>query len=377
MLRLRARVLLLIPLALLLSFPIAAQSHATTDWDVRPSLKFDTLCALNVLSSDPYYLEYYRADYERLAKQFKPEELAAFANLKRRIKDQNGGIISAQLALYFSAVDAETIPEMIKVVEDSSALQRNLKATPYYDEEQWKVYDASRSDLKAALLALERIHFETDWKQNALPVVEKARAAITAELPRYNIVPVIEAKLGKPLASNRITVYLLYYSEPHGIRITGTRFLTHYSYPFRIVLRNAIHEMMHPPYDLAHDAELRKDLDSLRSDPYLMNKVEHHDPSFGYNTLDGLVEEDSVQVLEEVIAEHFGAGHDSRAYWREQDGGIHVFAVALYSLMQEQHFAEGSEPFPAFLKRMFREGKFAKGEIEHRNQAFFAGLVIP
>jgi len=373
MLRLRARLLLLIPLALLLSFPIAAQSHATTDWDVRPSLKFDTLCALNVLSSDPYYLEYYRADYERLAKQFKPEELAAFANLKRRIKDQNGGIISAQLALYFSAVDAETIPEMIKVVEDSSALQRNLKATPYYDEEQWKVYDASRPDLKAALLALERIHFETDWKQNALPAVEKARAAITAELPRYNIVPVIEAKLGKPLASNRITVYLLYYSEPHGIKITGTRFLTHYSYPFRIVLRNAIHEMMHPPYDLAHDAELRKDLDSLRGDPYLMNKVEHHDPSFGYNTLDGLVEEDSVQALEEVIAEHFGAGHDSRAYWHEQDGGIHVFAVALYSLMQEQHFAEGSEPFPAFLKRMFREGKFAKGEIERRNQAFFAG----
>ena len=377
MLRLRARVLLLIPLALLLSFPIAAQSHATTDWDVRPSLKFDTLCALNVLSSDPYYLEYYRADYERLAKQFKPEELAAFANLKRRIKDQNGGIISAQLALYFSALDAETIQEMIKVVEDSSAMKRNLKATPYYDEEQWKVYEDSRPDLKAALQALQRIGFEKDWKQNALPVVEKARAAIIAELPRYNIVPVIEAKLGKPLASNRITVYLLYYSEPHGIKITGTRFLTHYSYPFRIVLRNAIHEMMHPPYDLVHDAELRKDIDSLRGDPYLMNKVEHHDPSFGYNTLDGLVEEDSVQVLEEVIAEHFGAGHDSRAYWREQDGGIHVFAVALYSLMQEQHFAEGTEPFPAFLKRMFREGKFAKGEIERRNQAFFAGLVIP
>jgi hypothetical protein len=350
----------------------AQSNHTSTDWDVRPSLKFDTLCALNVLSGDPYYLEYYRADYERLAKLFKPEELAAFANLKHRIKDENGGIISAQLALYFSAVDAETIPEMVRVVEDSSAMERNLKTTPYYDDEQWKVYDASRPDLKAALLALERIHFETDWKQNALPPVEKARAAITAELPRYNIVPVIEAKLGKPLASNRITVYLLYYSEPHGIKITGTRFLTHYSYPFRIVLRNAIHEMMHPPYDLAHDAELRKDLDSLRADPFLMNKVEHHDPSFGYNTLDGLVEEDSVQALEEVIAEHFGAGHDSRAYWREQDGGIHVFAVALYSLMQEQHFAEGSDPFPAFLKRMFREGKFAKGEIERRNQAFFA-----
>jgi hypothetical protein len=367
------RVLALLLLWLLLPRAQAISNHASTDWDVRPSLKFDTLCALNVLSGDPYYLEYYRADYDRLSKQLRPEELTALANLKRRIKDQNGGILSAQLSLYFSAVDAETIPEMIRVVDDGSAMKRNLQATPYYDEQQWKVYEDSRPDLKAALQALERIHFETDWKQNVLPPVEKARAAITAELPRYNIVPVIEAKLGKELASNRITIYLLYYSKPHGIKITGTRFLTHYSYPFRIVLRNAIHEMMHPPYDVAHDAELRNDLDSLRGDPFLMNKVEHHDPSFGYNTLGGLVEEDSVQALEEVIAGHFGAGHDSRAYWSEQDGGIHVFAVALFSLMQEQHFAEGTEAFPAFLKRMFHEGKFAKGEIERRSAAFFAG----
>jgi hypothetical protein len=370
----RARILVraLLFLPLLIPPAVEASNHTTTDWDVRPSLKFDALCALNVLSGDPYYAEYYQADYDRLAKQLKPEELASFANLKRRIKDQNGGIISAQLTLYFSAVDAETIPEMIRVVDDSSTMKRNLQATPYYDEQQWKVYDESRPDLKAALLALERIRFESDWKQNALPPIEKARATITAELPRYNIVPEIESKLGRALPSNHITVYLLYYSQPHGIKITSTRFLTHYSYPFRIVLRNAIHEMMHPPYDLAHDPELRKDLDSLHSDSFLMDKVEHHDPSFGYNTLDGLVEEDCVQALEEVIAQHFGAGHDSRAYWREQDGGIHVFAVALFSLMQEQHFAEGKEPFPEFLKRMFREGKFAKGEIQRRNEAFLA-----
>jgi len=372
----RARVLFLLGFAFAAFVALAhAQSHATTNWDVRPSLKFDTLCALNVLSGDPYYLEYYRSDYQRLAKKFKPEELVAFGNLKRRIKDENGGIISAQLALYFSAVDAESIPEMIRAVDDSNPMQRNLRATPYFDEDQWKVYDASRPDLKAALLALQRIGFENDWKQNALPAVEKARAAILGELPHYDIVPVIEAKLGKPLTSNRITVYLLYYSEPHGIKITGTRFLTHYSYPFRIVLRNAIHEMMHPPYDLAHDRELREDLDSLRGDPFLMNMVEHHDPSFGYNTLDGLVEEDCVQALEEVIAEHFGAGHDARAYWREQDGGIHVFAVALYSLMQEQHFEQAAEPFPAFLKRMFQEKKFANGQIERRNKLFFQSAV--
>ena len=360
--------------ALLLMPAVVAQNfHTTTDWDVRPSFKYDAICVLNVLSGDPYYLNYYQADYDRLSKQLRPEELAAFGNLKHLIKGEHGGIISAQLALYFSAVDAESLDDLIKVVDDSSAMQRNLKATPYYSEDGWKVYEASRPDLKAALLALKRIHFESDWEKESRPKVEQAIKTISADLPKYNVIPAVESVLGAARPSNRITVYLLYYSKPHGIKITGTQFLTHYSYPFRIVLRNAIHEMMHPPYDLAHDAELRKDIDSLRSDRFLMDKVEHHDTSFGYNTLDGLVEEDCVQALEELLAERFGMGHDSREYWREQDGGIHVFAVAIYSLMKDRRFDPSREPFSSFLKRMFREGRLSNGKIEELNRAFFAG----
>lgn len=351
---------------------LAAQTvNSTTDWDVRPSLKFDAICVLNVLSGDPYYLDYYKADYDRLSHQLHPEELAAFANLKRRIKDQDGGIISAQLSLYFSAVDAESLDDLIRVVSDSSTMKKNLQSTPYFDDEAWKAYEATRADLNAAFQALKRIHFEDDWRKESLPGIEKTRAAIGADLPKYNVIPAVESALGSPRSSNRITVYLLYYSQPHGIKITGTRFLSHYSYPFRIILRNAIHEMMHPPYDLAHDSELRSDLDLLAADPFFKNRVEHHNTSFGYNTADGLAEEDCVQALEEVIAERFGMGRDPRAYWREQDGGIHVFAVALYSLMKEQHFGENSEAFPSFLKRNFREGKLSKGKIEQLNKAFF------
>ena len=87
---------------------------------------FDTLCALNFLSGDKYYLEFYQSDYDRLFPQLLPQEQAAFVNLKHRIKDQNGGIISAQLALFFSATDAESLDDMIRVVKDSSAMQRNL-----------------------------------------------------------------------------------------------------------------------------------------------------------------------------------------------------------------------------------------------------------
>lgn len=348
-----------------------AQTHATTDWDVRPSLALDAICALNVLSGDPYYLDYYKTDYERLSPQLKPEERAAFSNLKRRIKDENGGIVSASMALYFSAANPESLDDLIRIVQDSSTMRQNLRATPYYNDDDWKLYEQSRPDLEAAFRALKRIHFEEDWKAQAKPHIDQAHDAIARDLARYNVVPAVEAVLGTPRPTNKITVFLLYYSQPHGIKITGMRFLTHYSYPFRIVLRNAIHEMMHPPYDLAHDPELKAGLESLRSDAYLMDKVEHHDRSFGYNSLEGLEEEDSVQALEQIIAERFGMGGDPVAYWREQDGGIHVLAVALYRLMKQQGFLEKKEPFSVFLKRNIASGALSKGHLEKLNQAFF------
>jgi hypothetical protein len=351
-------------------------SHTATDWDLKPSLKFDTLCALNMLSGDPYYLDYYQADYDRLSPQFRPEEQKVFANLKRRFKDENGGIICAQLSLYFSATDAESIDDLIAVVKDSSTMQRNLKATPYYTEDQWKVYDAARPDLDAAFRALKRIHFEEDWDNHAKSAIDPSIAAIAKDLPKYNVIPAVESVLGTPRSSNKITIYLLYYSQPNGIKITGTRFLTHYSYPFRIVLRNAIHEMMHPPYDLANDPDLRAALQSLRTDSFLMDKVEHHNRSYGYNTLEGLEEEDCVQSLEQIIAERFGMGGDPRRYWRMQDDGIHVLAVALYSLMKQQKFPAKNEAFPAFLKRTIKSGQLSNGKIAELNRAFFAESTI-
>jgi hypothetical protein len=346
--------------------------HTTTDWDLKPSLKYDILCALNVLSGDPYYLAYYQADYDRLSPQLRPEERAAFANLKRRIKDENGGIISAQLSLYFSATDAGSLDDLIRVVKDSSTMQRNLKATSYYSEDQWKIYDAARPDLEAAFRAMQRIHFESDWETHAKPLIDQAIAAIAKDLPKYNVIPAVESVLGAPRPSNTITVYMLYYSQPHGIKITGTGFLTHYSYPFRIVLRNAIHEMMHPPYDLANDPDLRAALQSLRGDAFVMDKVEHHNRSYGYNTLEGLEEEDCVQALEQIIAERFGMGGDPRRYWREQDDGIHVLAVALYSLMKQQGFPAKDDSFPVFLKRAIQSGALANGKIAELNRAFFS-----
>jgi hypothetical protein len=343
--------------------------HSRTDWQLAPSLKYDTLCFLNALSGDPYYLHYYQAEYDHFHPLFTAQEQTAFTDLKRVIKDQGHEIISAKLALYYSAVDDETLPEMIRTAHDSSLMETALRKTPYWNAESWKNYEAARPALAVALEAMDRIGFPEYWAANARPKIEKRIAELSSDLPKYDVIPVIESYLGFPLPSHTIKVYLLAYSEPHGIRITGLRFLTHVSYPFSIVLHNAIHESMHPPYH-AEASAVRKAIDLLGHDPLVIDKVRNHDPSFGYNTAPGYIEEDSVQALEAIVSDKFGMSHNQCKYWREQDDGMHILAAALY-LGYKRALAERSQPYSDWFTTAVESGQLRGGALKQTVQSFF------
>ena len=57
---------LLVALAQITEPPLvrAASVPMGTDWQLKPSLKYDALCILNVLGGDPFYLHYYQAEYD-------------------------------------------------------------------------------------------------------------------------------------------------------------------------------------------------------------------------------------------------------------------------------------------------------------------------
>jgi hypothetical protein len=347
-----------------------AADRPTTDWQLEPSLKYDTLCLLNALSGDPYYLQYYQAEYDHFHPLFTPEEQAAFVQLKRTIKDEGHDIISAKLALYFSVVKDESLPEMIRTAHDSSQMKAALQATSYWDADSWKNYESAQSALEASLRGLDRVGFPAYWAANAKPKIENRIKELTVDLPKYDIIPVIEGYLGFPLPSHTIKVYLLAYSEPHGIRITGLQFLTHGSYPFKIVLHNAIHESMHPPYRAA-DPEVQRAIDLLGKDPTVMDKVAHHDPSFGYNTAPGYIEEDSVQALEQLVSEKFGVAHKTCKYWKEQDDGMHVLAPALY-VGYKQAQSQAPQPYSKWFVTSVENGALRGPALKETIHTFFA-----
>jgi len=354
------------------SKPQVGERHTTTEWDLKPSLKYDALCLINALTGDPYYLRYYQPEYDHFNSLFTSEERESFRQLKAIIKDGAGGIVSAKLALYFSAVNDESIEQMIQTTRDGSLMRAALMNTPYWTANGWDVYETARPQLEAALRALQRVGFSHYWETDARPRIEKRIAELSPALSQYNVVPAIEEKLGKPLTSNRITVYLLAYSEPHGIKIIGMQFITHVSYPFRIVLHNAVHEMMHPPFDTSNPA-VASAIEEIGRDPLIRAKIENHDKSFGYNSVPGYVEEDSVQALEEIVCEQFGMTRNSQEYWKAQDDGIHVLAAAIY-VRYKQALGDSKSPtaYPQWFLKAVHDGDLQAAKLAETIREFFA-----
>jgi hypothetical protein len=65
-----------------------SELHATTDWRIEPSFTLDTVCLLNVLTGDPFYVRYYKDEYARFEPQLTPATRAALADLKHKMKDK-------------------------------------------------------------------------------------------------------------------------------------------------------------------------------------------------------------------------------------------------------------------------------------------------
>jgi hypothetical protein len=353
------------PLIFGLMCATAASVSAGTRWDVRTSQGFDALCALNVLSGDPYYVQQYPDEAKEFATPAYAPARESAAQLKKIIKDDGGGIVSAFLTLVLSGGPDSTLSAVLASAQNPAALEAALRASPYWSQESWDRFVAARPALVRALEAMHHAGFEELWAKH---VARGAADGLHEELERYDVLGEEERLLGHELQGGRIEVVLLWYSRPHGIRIQAARFLTNIGYPPAIVLRNAVHEPMHPPFDAAHLA-VRAALDSLAANPLVAKIVAGHDPSFGYNTVAGYVEEDCVQALEQVVSERLGVAAPAAERWRSADDGMHLLAAALYDLMKESGFAGRGGVFEDWFTKAVAEGRLRRAEIERHARA--------
>lgn len=353
---------------------VARAEASPPRWRVSPSLKYDALCFLNVLTGDPFYRRFYADEYALFEPRLTPAARAALAGLKRKLKDENGNVVSAFLCLYFSADGGETLDGMLAALSRAQRMRDALKRTPYYSDRGWRLFESVRGELRTALLCLKESGFEEYWRREVEPSAARRSEVFAGALAKYDLAGEAERRLGFMLPPGPFEVYVLHFARPHGSRLAGARLVVDESYPSEVVLRVALHELLHPPYLLARDAELRRALGALRADEFLMTKVRGHDPSFGYNSFEGFVEEDCVRALEQLIGERLGVASDARRRWKEEDGGVHVLAAALYELMRREGYAASAEPFRDFLLRALSTRALAPGRIKGLYDSFYSSL---
>ncbi len=353
-------------------------SHTTTTWQVRTSVALEALAFLNALTGDPLVAPSYTAAVDHFSTQFSPVTQQALKNLAA-LRDKTGSKLQGILFKPFVAAHAETIDDMLALIADPERMREALlqydhsgvEYNQYYSAASWKTFVQALPDLETALRALQGTGFEQYWEDNFKPALDAQAAHLQEYLAQYNIIPTIEQYLGFSLSDDTVTVYLAYFFKPYGNHVIDNTFVTEPGVPDEHLVRTAIHELLHDPYNYA-DSSFRKATDTLEQDPLFKQHMEQSNPDYAYNTWYPYLAENCVRALEQLISEQVGVAQDIHTRWGQgEDEGMFSMAAVLYSIMKQENFATSGESFQSFLARMVQEGRLTPEKTQALYDTFF------
>lgn len=328
----------------------ASRMHEHTTWQVRTSVVYEAFGLLNALTGDPLAAAQYPAETARFGAGLSPRAQAALDRLAA-YRQQSGTALSAVLAHNFSAANPAGLDDAIALANDPAPLRRALAGSVTRPE--WDAFAAILPDVAAALEHLRGAGFEAYWQENLLPGLSVSAAETQAFVQGYNVVPVVEQYLGRPLPGDTVTLYLVYFQRPYGHRLTGTQLVSVPGISPTAQVQTVIHELLHPAIDSA-DADARRAAQRLAGNAFFRQAFEQRDARYPYNTWNSYVDENAVRALEQVICAQMGL--PQRWSWAGEDGGMHVLAPVLVDLMRAQNYPASGESFDAFFLRNVSDG---------------------
>ncbi len=341
-----------------------------TDWHIASAEGIDALLLIGAASGDVMQADIYGDSIERVRKTVSPEGLAAMDQIDSMLRGEMGRLTGPVLAYFFSAGPVSTLDDVIMSAADPvGRLQPGHEQSSHWDAQEFEGAVQMMPTLHTALVALRDAGF-TEWyedehRQNIAKAVEVNRLAVDG----FDVIPEQERLLGREL-DKRIEILIVNFAKPYGIKILGQRFVAYYGWPGHIQLQVAAHEIFHSPFD-GKDEDLKELLNKLRDDLWMTSIVENHDPRFGYNSFMGVIDEDSTQALDQIVSERLGFSEEPGQRWRKSDGGMHMFAAAVYHAMKEDGFANDGGHFSEWFKSALKRGLLSPGEVRRR-----AALVV-
>ncbi|MBH0014637.1 hypothetical protein I6F66_21570, partial [Pseudoalteromonas sp. NZS100_1] len=184
---------------------------------------------------------------------------------------------------------------------------------------------------------------------------------LQADLGAYDVIRLHEKLTGRTF-DPEIEVVLLQFCKPHGIKVQGQTFLQAADWNTAITVRNAGHEMLHPPV-VMDGPSAKAALAILAKDPLIPRVVAEHDPKWGYTTLEGLLNEDLAQALDQLIAEALGVARNPSDRWRKSDDGIHILAGAFYGMLRQDKWIETGGSIETWLADAAKTGRLAPQKL--------------
>jgi hypothetical protein len=330
-----------------------------TRWVVRGSEGFDALSFLSPLSGDPFYLKYYEKEVAEFTPRMPPEAMATLKALKQRAEQANI-LFSPFLDLRFSAGPDTSIDQLLEsAARPEERILPAYRSSPYWDDSDaadWPQFKAALPSIATVLRGLESAGFP-DYHRRIMALKSKRIAALQSKLAGFDPVAGAEFYTGRSFDPT-VEIILLHFCKPHGIKVIGQRFLSAVDWADDVHIRTAGHEILHPPIDMDGEAA-KTTLAVLASDPVVQRIVKEHDPKFGYNSLEGIFEEDLVSAIDQLIAERFGVARNPRERWNTVDGGMHVLSAGFYGLMKQDGFARTGGNLEQWLLGKARSGALA------------------
>jgi hypothetical protein len=334
--------------------PVSRQGR--TQWSFRASEGLDGIAFLGALSGKEFYARYYVKELREFKPRMAPVALEALDSLFNAA-DRDGYLLWPRLTLILSGGRTDTVNDLLGSLDDAGRVLRpKLQASVYWTEELWAQFEPMIPRLRTVLLGLQAAEFAAYRRGLIAPVVARADELLQ-KFAAVDVISEQERLVGRPL-DPKIEMNLLWFCRPHGVKIQGQRFIAHVVAADATILLTAAHEVLHPPFDM-RGAVARRCIAQLESDPLLQRILAEKSKDSGYNSIEGIFDEDTVQALDQIVQERLGYGQAPSKRWAESDEGMHVLAAGLYGMLKADRFDQTGGNIEAWFDRAQASGRLA------------------
>lgn len=337
---------------------LAAQGRTVrTQWRVRSSEALDAIALLGPLSGRDIYRRAYAADADAFAPRLPEAVRTDIPRLWEEAERSGFGLFWPVLASVVSGAGADTLDALIEAFgAPETRIRPSYQASSYWTPSDWAWLAAQAPRIRATLMALREAGFVAFRQERAGALEGQVRDTARA-LAGYDVIHWQERLTGRTF-DPVINVVLLIWSKPHGVRVQNQTFLQSGDYDTATTVRIAAHEMLHPPFPMDGPAA-RAAMAVLERDPLIMRIVREHNPQWGYTTLEGYLDEDICEALDQLISEALGVGRNPADRWRRADDGMHVLAAGIYGLLRADRWVETGGSIERWIADAAARGRLA------------------